>query len=58
MKGPMTKVLGIDPGISGGLAIVEIINGAAPVLIECVDIPVVGVGAKERVDVEIGRAHV
>jgi crossover junction endodeoxyribonuclease RuvC len=47
----MTKVLGIDPGISGGLAIVEITDGAAPALVECIDIPVVGTGAKERVDV-------
>ena len=45
------KVLGVDPGISGGLAIVEIADGAAPGLVECIDIPVVGAGAKERVDV-------
>src|SRR5262245_58051326 len=45
------RVLGIDPGINGGLAVVEIADGAAPVLVECVDIPVVGTGAKERVDV-------
>jgi Holliday junction resolvasome RuvABC endonuclease subunit len=45
------KILGIDPGIHGGLSIVEITDGAAPVLVECVDIPVIGSGAKERVDV-------
>ena len=45
------KVLGVDPGISGGLAVVEITDGAAPALVECIDIPVVGTGAKERVDV-------
>jgi crossover junction endodeoxyribonuclease RuvC len=45
------RVFGIDPGIAGGLAIVEIIDGAAPALIEAIDIPVVGVGAKARVDV-------
>jgi Holliday junction resolvasome RuvABC endonuclease subunit len=45
------RVLGVDPGISGGLAIVEITDGAAPVLVKCIDIPVVGTGAKERVDV-------
>jgi Holliday junction resolvasome RuvABC endonuclease subunit len=45
------RVLGIDPGISGGLAVVEITDGAAPVLVECIDIPVVGTGAKERVDI-------
>jgi Holliday junction resolvasome RuvABC endonuclease subunit len=45
------KVLGIDPGIRGGLAIVAIDDGAAPQLIDAIDIPVTGVGAKERVDV-------
>ena len=44
------KILGVDPGIHGGLAIVEINNGAAPQLIDVVDIPVAGVGAKERID--------
>src|SRR5215472_14050890 len=45
------RVLGVDPGVNGGLAVVEITDGAAPVLVECIDIPVVGTGAKERVDV-------
>ena len=45
------RVLGVDPGISGGLAVVEIADGIAPALVECIDIPVVGTGAKERVDV-------
>jgi crossover junction endodeoxyribonuclease RuvC len=44
------KILGCDPGIRGGLAIVKIIDGAAPQLIDAIDIPTVGVGAKERVD--------
>jgi crossover junction endodeoxyribonuclease RuvC len=43
--------LGIDPGIAGGLAIVEVIDGAAPQLLEVIDIPTTGSGAKERVDV-------
>jgi crossover junction endodeoxyribonuclease RuvC len=44
--------LGVDPGIRGGLAIIAIdANGAAPRLVDATDIPVVGVGAKERVDV-------
>jgi len=47
----MRRILGIDPGISGGLAVVEITDSAAPQLIDAIDIPVVGVGAKERVDV-------
>jgi crossover junction endodeoxyribonuclease RuvC len=44
------KLLGIDPGIHGGLAVIEINDGAMPVLVEAIDIPVTGVGAKERVD--------
>jgi crossover junction endodeoxyribonuclease RuvC len=47
----MTKVLGVDPGIHGGLAVVMVENGAAPQIISAVDIPVAGVGAKERFDV-------
>jgi crossover junction endodeoxyribonuclease RuvC len=46
----MTLLLGIDPGIHGGLAIVAIDNGTAPRLVEAIDIPTVGTGAKERVD--------
>jgi len=45
------KRLGVDPGIRGGLAIVEIIDGTSPQLVDAIDIPVAGVGAKERVDV-------
>ena len=45
------RILGIDPGITGGLSVVEISDGAAPTLVACIDIPVVGGGAKERVDV-------
>ena len=45
------RILGVDPGIHGGLALVEINDGAAPQLVDAVDIPVTGVGAKERVDV-------
>jgi crossover junction endodeoxyribonuclease RuvC len=44
------RVLGVDPGIHGGLAIVSVENGIAPVLIDAIDIPAAGVGAKERVD--------
>jgi crossover junction endodeoxyribonuclease RuvC len=44
------KIIGIDPGIHGGLAIVEINDGAAPQLIDAIDIPIAGTGAKERVD--------
>lgn len=44
------KTLGVDPGIHGGLAIVEINNGVAPQIVDAIDIPVVGIKAKERVD--------
>jgi crossover junction endodeoxyribonuclease RuvC len=48
----MMCALGIDPGIRGGLAVVDIgANGVAPWLVGAIDIPVVGIGAKERVDV-------
>jgi crossover junction endodeoxyribonuclease RuvC len=52
------KILGIDPGIHGGLAIVDIVDGAAPELIGAIDIPTVGVKAKERVDVHALRAWI
>ena len=46
------KILGVDPGIRGGLAIIAIdANSTAPRLVDTIDIPVTGVGAKERVDV-------
>jgi Holliday junction resolvasome RuvABC endonuclease subunit len=43
------RVLGVDPGIRGGLALVQLLDGN-PRLIDAADVPVVGVGAKERVD--------
>jgi crossover junction endodeoxyribonuclease RuvC len=52
------KLLGVDPGIRGGLAIVSIDDGAAPQLVDAIDIPVTGVGAKERVDVLAVRAWI
>ena len=45
------KILGVDPGIRGGLAVIDLNDGAAPQLVDAIDIPVTGVGAKERVDV-------
>jgi hypothetical protein len=47
----MTAILGIDPGIRGGLAIVSVDANDIPCLVDAIDIPVTGVGAKERVDV-------
>src|SRR5262249_22249662 len=43
--------LGIDPGVRGALAVVETADGAAPRLVDAIDVPVAGVKAKERVDV-------
>jgi Holliday junction resolvasome RuvABC endonuclease subunit len=45
------KILGCDPGVRGGLAIVAVNDGAAAQLVDVIDIAVAGVGAKERVDV-------
>jgi crossover junction endodeoxyribonuclease RuvC len=44
------KVLGIDPGVRGGAAIVEVTNDVTA-LVAAIDIPVVGVKARERVNV-------
>jgi crossover junction endodeoxyribonuclease RuvC len=44
------RVLGIDPGIHGALAIVEITNGAAPQLVAVCDVPTLGAKARERVN--------
>ena len=48
------KLLGVDPGIHGGLSIVDV-SGLVPQLVDAIDIPVTGVGAKERVDVQSVR---
>jgi len=49
------KVLGVDPGIHGALAIVAINDGTAPQLIDVLDVPVIGAGAKERVNTMLVR---
>jgi hypothetical protein len=46
----MTRYLGVDCGLSGALAIVETINGL-PVLVDAIDMPSTGSGAKARVDI-------
>ena len=46
----MPRYLVIDPGLSGALAIVETINGL-PLLVDTIDMPSIGTGAKARVDV-------
>jgi hypothetical protein len=43
------KILGVDPGLSGALAVVELINGV-PMLLDVVDMPCTGSGAKARID--------
>jgi crossover junction endodeoxyribonuclease RuvC len=55
---PVTTILGVDPGIRGGLAIVTVDDGAAPRLVDAIDIPVTGTGAKERVDAIALRAWI
>lgn len=44
-------VLGIDPGLSGGLAAVSRTPGGLPTLLGVIDIPTSGEKAKRRVDV-------
>jgi crossover junction endodeoxyribonuclease RuvC len=52
------KILGIDPGIHGGLAIVTFSDDAAPQLVDAIDIPVAGTKAKERVNVVALRSWI
>jgi crossover junction endodeoxyribonuclease RuvC len=43
-------ICGIDPGVAGGLAILELLDAAAPIVVDAIDVPVIGSKAKERVD--------
>jgi Holliday junction resolvasome RuvABC endonuclease subunit len=52
------RVLGVDPGIRGGLAIITVEDGTAPRMVEAIDIPIIGTNAKERVDAIAIRAWV
>ena len=54
----MTRILGVDPGIHGGLAVVEFNDGAAPQIVDAIDVPVVGLKAKERVDTQAIRTWI
>ncbi len=47
----MKAIVGIDVGVHGALALVAQENDAAPTIVDVIDIPVVGSGAKERVNV-------
>ena len=49
------KLLGVDPGIHGAFALVEINDGATPQLVDVLDVPVIGAGAKERVNTMLVR---
>src|SRR5262249_18666133 len=46
----VAMIIGIDPGLSGALALLEVANGDTT-LIDVMDVPVVGSGAKQSVDV-------
>jgi Holliday junction resolvasome RuvABC endonuclease subunit len=46
----MALILGCDPGIHGGLALVEV-NGDTCRVVDAIDIPTIGTKAKERVNV-------
>jgi crossover junction endodeoxyribonuclease RuvC len=45
----MRIAVGVDPGITGGLAVVKLME-SGPRLIDVGDIPTVGTGAKQRLD--------
>jgi hypothetical protein len=49
----MSKLfLGIDPGVHGGLSIIKIADGAARVLVNSIDVPVVGAELPRAIDVD------
>jgi crossover junction endodeoxyribonuclease RuvC len=51
----MALLLGIDPGIHGALALIRVDTGVMPELVDVIDVPVIGAGAKERVDTTLIR---
>jgi crossover junction endodeoxyribonuclease RuvC len=44
------KICGIDPGLSGALALLEVANDDTT-LVDVIDVPIIGSGAKQSVDV-------
>jgi crossover junction endodeoxyribonuclease RuvC len=56
----MRRIIGIDPGLTGGLAVIETADNTAPQIIDAIDIPTVGSKSKaaERVDVAGVRAFI
>lgn len=47
----MIRVLGIDPGLNGGAAVLEVEPGCALRIVSAIDVPTHGEKAKKRVDV-------
>ena len=45
------RVLGIDPGVSGAVVIINVNGDAAAQLVAAIEVPLTGVKAKRRVDV-------
>jgi crossover junction endodeoxyribonuclease RuvC len=45
----MMKILGVDPGIRGGFAVVVVNSGNGAQLLDAIDIPTIGTAAKERI---------
>jgi hypothetical protein len=46
----MTRYLGVDCGLSGALAVIEMVSGL-PTLVDVIDMPTMNTGRKARVDV-------
>src|SRR5262249_61815963 len=47
--------LGLEPRLHGARALVDIADGLAPKLVAVLDVPVIGTGAKERVNTLLVR---
>ena len=51
-------IAGIDCGVHGALAVIDVVDGAAAHLIATADVPTTGTGAKEKIDVLALRAWI
>lgn len=51
------KILGIDPGLNGGAAVIDV-SGPRPRLLAAIDLPTHGEGAKRRVDASAFHAWI
>jgi Holliday junction resolvasome RuvABC endonuclease subunit len=45
------RIIGIDPGVSGAVAVIEIVGDTMPVLVGAIDVPIIGTKARARADV-------